>query len=237
MCVVTEELSLRLYRRRVPRHPLGNRRRAHPPRRHAGAAGALPPQDRVRRDPAHRRVHRAQYRLRSCLAANAEPSSTAITTRCKGSKTWITHAARANLMTILCRTKPDEAGYRGLSILLAEKPRGTDERAVSGGRPFRRRNSGSRLSRHEGIHPLLRWLQSPESLRPARRCRGSGLQAADGHLRKCASIQTAARAIGVAQNALDVGLAYAKERIAVRRSRSMPSRGLPTSSPGWRSKS
>ena len=43
-----------------------------------------------------------------------------------GSKTWITHAARADLMTILCRTDPRQAGHRGLSILLAEKPRGND---------------------------------------------------------------------------------------------------------------
>ena len=41
-------------------------------------------------------------------------------------KTWITHAARADLMTILCRTDPSQPGHRGLSILLAEKPRGTD---------------------------------------------------------------------------------------------------------------
>ena len=43
-----------------------------------------------------------------------------------GNKTWITHAARTDLMTLLVRTDPDEAGYRGLSMLLAEKPRGTD---------------------------------------------------------------------------------------------------------------
>jgi (2S)-methylsuccinyl-CoA dehydrogenase len=43
-----------------------------------------------------------------------------------GAKTWITHAARADLMTVLCRTRPEEAGYKGLSMLLAEKPRGTE---------------------------------------------------------------------------------------------------------------
>ncbi len=46
--------------------------------------------------------------------------------RVTGSKTWITHAARTDLMTLLVRTDPDEPGYRGLSMLLAEKPRGTD---------------------------------------------------------------------------------------------------------------
>src|SRR5438477_4258309 len=47
--------------------------------------------------------------------------------RVYGNKTWITHAARADLMTLLVRTNVREPGYRGLSMLLAEKPRGTDE--------------------------------------------------------------------------------------------------------------
>jgi len=44
-----------------------------------------------------------------------------------GNKTWITHASRANLMVILARTDPAEKGYRGLSILLAEKTPGTPD--------------------------------------------------------------------------------------------------------------
>ena len=44
-----------------------------------------------------------------------------------GNKTWITHPVRADLMTLLVRTNPDEPGYKGLSMLLAEKPRGTDD--------------------------------------------------------------------------------------------------------------
>ncbi len=47
-----------------------------------------------------------------------------------GNKTWITHPVRADLMTLLVRTNPAETGYRGLSMLLAEKPRGDD------GNPF-----------------------------------------------------------------------------------------------------
>src|SRR5262249_56751812 len=44
-----------------------------------------------------------------------------------GNKTWITHPVRADLMTLLVRTNPKEPGYQGLSMLLAEKPRGSDE--------------------------------------------------------------------------------------------------------------
>ena len=44
-----------------------------------------------------------------------------------GNKTWITHPVRADLMTLLVRTNPNEPGYKGLSMLLAPKPRGTDE--------------------------------------------------------------------------------------------------------------
>src|SRR5256885_16344085 len=47
--------------------------------------------------------------------------------RVYGNKTWITHPVRADLMTLLVRTNPSELGYRGLSMLLAEKPRGTDD--------------------------------------------------------------------------------------------------------------
>lgn len=43
-----------------------------------------------------------------------------------GNKTWITHPVRADIMTVLVRTKPEEKGHKGLSMLIAEKPRGTD---------------------------------------------------------------------------------------------------------------
>ncbi len=41
-----------------------------------------------------------------------------------GAKTWITHAARADLMTVLVRTDPNTPGHGGLSMLLAPKRRG-----------------------------------------------------------------------------------------------------------------
>ena len=47
--------------------------------------------------------------------------------RVYGNKTWITHPVRADLMTLLVRTNPKEAGHRGLSMLLAEKSRGNDK--------------------------------------------------------------------------------------------------------------
>ena len=46
--------------------------------------------------------------------------------RITGNKTWITHGARSDMMTLLARTDPGEPGYRGLSMFLAEKPRGDD---------------------------------------------------------------------------------------------------------------
>ena len=47
-----------------------------------------------------------------------------------GNKTWITHPVRADVMTLLVRTNPAEKGYRGLSMLLAEKPRGSDDKPL-----------------------------------------------------------------------------------------------------------
>src|SRR5258706_11948655 len=42
-----------------------------------------------------------------------------------GAQTWVTHAARADLMTLLVRTDPASKDHRGLSMFFAEKPRGT----------------------------------------------------------------------------------------------------------------
>ena len=46
--------------------------------------------------------------------------------RITGNKTWITHAARTHVMTLLARTNPDSTDHRGLSMFLAEKTPGTD---------------------------------------------------------------------------------------------------------------
>jgi (2S)-methylsuccinyl-CoA dehydrogenase len=128
-----------------------------------------------------------------------------------GNKTWITHPVRADLMTLLVRTNPDEPGHRGLSILLAEKPRGTDAEpfpvaGLTGGeievlgyrgmKEFELAFDGFRVPGEnllggvegQGFKQLMQTFES-------------------------ARIQTAARALGVAQSAFDLGLRYAEERI------------------------
>jgi len=129
----------------------------------------------------------------------------------QGAKTWITHAARADLMTILCRTNPDEPGYRGLSILLAEKPRGSENDpfpidGLSGGEIPVLGYRGMKeytLSFDDFTVPASGLLGGTE---------GQGFKQLMATF-ESARIQTAARAIGVAQNALDTALAYAKDRI------------------------
>ena len=128
-----------------------------------------------------------------------------------GNKTWITHPVRADLMTLLVRTNPKEPGHRGLSMLLAEKPRGTDadpfpvkgmtgtEIEVLGYRGMKEYEiafdgfevkAENLLGGVEGLG-FKQLMQTFESAR----------------------IQTAARAIGVAQAAMEQAMAYAQSRI------------------------
>ena len=102
--------------------------------------------------------------------------------RITGQKTWITHAARADLMTVLARTDPNEKGYRGLSMFLAPKPRGTDDNPFPAKGMTGRRDRGARLSRHEGVRHLLRRLRRA-GREFAWRGRRPGLQAIDADLR------------------------------------------------------
>lgn len=127
-----------------------------------------------------------------------------------GNKTWITHAARADVMTLLARTDPNTTDYAGLSMFLAEKPRGTDgddfpasgmsggEIGVLGYRGMKEYELGfdgftvgadNLLGGKEG-QGFKQLMQTFESAR----------------------IQTAARAIGVAQSAMEIALGYALER-------------------------
>jgi (2S)-methylsuccinyl-CoA dehydrogenase len=127
-----------------------------------------------------------------------------------GAKTWITHAARSDLMTLLARTLPDAKGYAGLSMLLVPKPRGTEtdpfpaigmtgsEIEVLGYRGMReytlqfdamRAPTGALLGgeQGQGFKQLMRTFEG-------------------------ARIQTAARAVGVARRALELGRDYALNR-------------------------
>ena len=127
-----------------------------------------------------------------------------------GSKTWITHPVRADLMTLLVRTDPNEPGYRGLSMLLAEKPRGTDAD------PF----PAPGMSGTEIEVLGYRGMKEYEIAFDGFEVRAEGLLGGvegEGFKQlmrtfESARIQTAARAIGVAQAAMEEAIAYANER-------------------------
>jgi (2S)-methylsuccinyl-CoA dehydrogenase len=127
-----------------------------------------------------------------------------------GNKTWITHAARAHVMTLLARTDPDTDNYAGLSMFLAEKTPGDDanpfptpgmtggEIEVLGYRGMKEYELGfdgfrvkaeNLLGQVEG-QGFKQLMQTFESAR----------------------IQTAARAIGVAQSAMEIAMKYAEDR-------------------------
>jgi len=127
-----------------------------------------------------------------------------------GNKTWITHPVRADLMTILVRTDPDERGYRGLSMLLAPKVRGSDAD------PFPTEGmSGSEIEvlGYRGMKEYEIRFEAFEV--PADGLLGGVEGQGFKQLMQtfeAARIQTAGRAVGVAQNALEISLAYAQER-------------------------
>jgi (2S)-methylsuccinyl-CoA dehydrogenase len=131
--------------------------------------------------------------------------------RLTGQKTWITHAARADLMTVLARTDPKEKGYRGLSMFLAPKPRGTDDN------PFPAQGMTGGEIEVLGYRGMKEFDISFDGFAvPAAnllgRVEGQGFKQLMQTF-ETARIQTAARAIGVAQSALDLGLRYGMERV------------------------
>ena len=131
--------------------------------------------------------------------------------RITGQKTWITHGARADLMTVLARTNPGEKGYRGLSMFLAEKPRGDDEN------PFPADGMTGGEIEVLGYRGMKEFDISFDSFAvPAANLLGEAEGQGFKQLMQtfeAARIQTAARAIGVAQSALDLGLRYGMERV------------------------
>lgn len=127
-----------------------------------------------------------------------------------GQKTWITHPVRADIMTLLVRTNPDEPGYKGLSMLLAEKPRGTDED------PFPAEGMSGGEIEVLGYRGMKEFDISFDGFKVAKAQllggeEGQGFKQLMATF-EAARIQTAARAVGVAQSAMDLALAYALER-------------------------
>ena len=127
-----------------------------------------------------------------------------------GNKTWITHAARTHVMTLLARTDPNTTDYRGLSMFLAEKTPGTDENPF----PTEGMTGGE-------IEVLgYRGMKEYELGFDGFKVKGENLLGGEEgkgfkqlmETFESARIQTAARAIGVAQSALDVAMQYAQDR-------------------------
>src|SRR5262252_2274432 len=128
-----------------------------------------------------------------------------------GNKTWITHPVRADLMTLLVRTDPNEPGYRGLSMLLAEKPRGTDADPfpVPGMSGTEIEVLGYRGMKEYEI-AFDGFVVKAEGLLGG--VEGQGFKQLMQTF-ESARIQTAAREVGVAQAAMEQAIAYANERV------------------------
>jgi (2S)-methylsuccinyl-CoA dehydrogenase len=130
--------------------------------------------------------------------------------RITGNKTWITHAARSDIMTLLARSNPNEPGYKGLSMFIAEKPRG-DERE-----PFPAPGMSGGEIRVLGYRGMKEYEIAFDAFEvPAENLLGEVEGAGFKQLMatfESARIQTAARSVGVAQNALELGLEYALGR-------------------------
>ncbi len=127
-----------------------------------------------------------------------------------GNKTWITHAARTHVMTLLARTDPDTTDYRGLSMFLAEKTPGTDEA------PFPTPGMTGGEIEVLGYRGMKEYELAFDGFRVKA---GNLLGGIEGQGFKqlmqtfeSARIQTGARAVGVAQSALETGMQYALDR-------------------------
>ena len=128
-----------------------------------------------------------------------------------GNKTWITHPVRADLMTLLVRTNPKEAGHRGLSMLLAEKPRGDDKI------PFPAKGMSGTEIEVLGYRGMKEYEIAFDGFEVKAENLLGGVEGLGFkqlmQTFESARIQTAARAIGVAQAAMEQALAYAQARV------------------------
>ncbi|HEX4448113.1 MAG TPA: acyl-CoA dehydrogenase family protein [Polyangiaceae bacterium] len=133
--------------------------------------------------------------------------------RIDGNKTWITHASRATLMTVLARTDPAKPDHNGLSMLLAEKQTGKE------GDEFPDAGLQGTEIKVLGYRGMKEYELSFDGFRvPAEALLGGegGLGKGFRYLMttfESARIQTAARGVGVAQAALDEAAKYANQRV------------------------
>jgi (2S)-methylsuccinyl-CoA dehydrogenase len=127
-----------------------------------------------------------------------------------GNKTWITHPVRADLMTLLVRTNPSEPGHRGLSMLLAEKPRGTDAD------PFPAKGMSGTEIEVLGYRGMKEYEIAFDGFEVKAENLLGGVEGLGFRQLmqtfESARIQTAARGIGVAQAAMEEALAYGQQR-------------------------
>lgn len=127
-----------------------------------------------------------------------------------GNKTWITHASRTHVMTLLARTDPDSQDHRGLSMFLAEKISGSDEH------PFPTEGMSGGEIEVLGYRGMKEYELAFDNFK----VKGSNLLGGEEgkgfkqlmQTFESARIQTAARAVGVAQSALDASIQYAQDR-------------------------
>ncbi len=127
-----------------------------------------------------------------------------------GNKTWITHAARADVMMLLARTEADSTDHRGLSMFIAAKPRGTaDEDFPAEGMTGGEIDVIGYRGMKEYELGFDGFRVAPDNLLGGET--GQGFRQLMTTF-ESARIQTAARAVGVGQAALDAGLQYAIDR-------------------------
>jgi (2S)-methylsuccinyl-CoA dehydrogenase len=128
-----------------------------------------------------------------------------------GNKTWITHPVRADLMTLLVRTNPKEPGHRGLSMLLAEKPRGDDAN------PFPAKGMSGTEIEVLGYRGMKEYEIAFDGFEVKAENLLGGVEGLGFkqlmQTFESARIQTAARAIGVAQAAMEQAMAYGQNRV------------------------
>ena len=130
--------------------------------------------------------------------------------RIYGAKTWITHGARSDLMTLLARTGSPDSGYRGLSMFLAPKPRGDDSN------PFPAEGMSGTEIPVLGYRGMKEYEIGFDGFAVPEDALLGGIEG-EGFKQlmatfESARVQTAARAVGVAQNAFELAMAYAQER-------------------------